>query len=59
MADYKKMYYELFNAVTRAIETLQQAQRRTEELYISQAEDEPRAFDSKSKDRNSKLIKLP
>jgi len=35
MADYQKMYTTLFNAMTNAITLLQEAQRETEELYIS------------------------
>lgn len=35
MIDYQAMYYELFNSLTAAIEILQQAQQKTEELYIS------------------------
>ena len=38
MADYKSMYYKLFNAVTDAIEILKNVQAETEEMYIS-AED--------------------
>ena len=38
MADYAKMYARLFNAQTRAIEILQQAQQETEEMYISAPE---------------------
>ena len=34
MADYKKMYYALFNAVTTAINDLQDAQRDGESEYI-------------------------
>ncbi len=34
MADYKKMYTELFNKVTDVIEQLQEIQRATEHLYI-------------------------
>jgi hypothetical protein len=34
MADYKKMYHKLFNAVTSAIEILQNAQLDTEEVYM-------------------------
>lgn len=40
MADYKSMYAVLFNDVTTAIELLQQAQQKTEEIYIS-GEDTP------------------
>ena len=35
MADYAKMYKELFRAVTRAIDILQKAQQDAEEIYIS------------------------
>ena len=35
MADYEKMYKELFNAITDAIRLLQQAQQEVEEMYIS------------------------
>lgn len=38
MPDYKKMYFALFSAITEAIEALQTAQIKTEEIYI--AEDE-------------------
>lgn len=37
MADYKKMYSTLFNAITDVISILQKAQKETEELYISAA----------------------
>lgn len=35
MANYKKMYLSLFNDVSKAIEFLQSAQRKTEELFIN------------------------
>lgn len=38
--DYKKMYFTLFNKISKAIELLQSAQRTTEELYISASEDD-------------------
>jgi hypothetical protein len=38
MADYKKMYLELFSATTKAIAILQKAQVNTEEIYISSEE---------------------
>ena len=38
MPDYKRMYKKLFNAVTEAIEILQEAQVDTEELYIESSE---------------------
>jgi hypothetical protein len=39
MPDYKKMYFEFFNAVTTAIDHLQTAQRAVEDAYIES--DEP------------------
>ncbi len=36
MPDYKEMYLKLFRASEQAINTLIQAQRQCEELYISQ-----------------------
>ncbi|MCM1566690.1 hypothetical protein [Dehalobacter sp. 4CP] len=39
MADYKKMYMELFNkVVTVIIEQLQEVQRQTERIYIESSE---------------------
>ena len=38
MPDYKNMYKNLFNAVTEAIEILQQAQIDAEEMYIDSSE---------------------
>ena len=34
MTNYKKMYFTLFNAVTTAIDQLQNAQRKGEDTYI-------------------------
>jgi hypothetical protein len=34
MADYKKMYTRLFNAITDTVKTLQTAQIETEEMYV-------------------------
>lgn len=34
MADYKKMYFTLFNAMTDTISQLQAAQQKAEEIYI-------------------------
>lgn len=42
MSDYKKIYYKLFNAMTDAIQILQQAQQTTEELYISRLKNIPK-----------------
>ena len=36
MPDYKEMYITLFQAMTRAIATLQEAQKQTEELYLGE-----------------------
>ena len=38
MADYQKLYYVLFHAMTDAIAILQKAQQDAEELYISAEE---------------------
>ncbi len=35
MPDYKEMYLTLFRSITQAIALLQEAQRQTEEMYIS------------------------
>jgi hypothetical protein len=35
MPDYKEMYLKLFRSVTEAVIILQEAQRATEEMYIS------------------------
>ena len=42
MPDYKKMYFTLFRATEQAINTLIEAQRECEELYISEPETELR-----------------
>jgi hypothetical protein len=40
MADYKKMYAQLFNKVTDVIEELQEVQRQAENMYIESFEPE-------------------
>ena len=40
MADFEKMYYELFNGITNTIEKLKELQQKTENLYIEQKESE-------------------
>lgn len=45
MADYQKLYYVLFHAMTDAIAILQKAQQDAEELYISAEEPEFRVVD--------------
>ncbi|MBQ7792755.1 MAG: hypothetical protein IJ367_04635 [Clostridia bacterium] len=34
MADYKRMYFELFNKITDVIEELKEIQQKTEEIYM-------------------------
>jgi len=40
MADYKTMYYKLFNSLSDAIEILQKAQQEGEDIYIISPDDE-------------------
>ena len=40
MADFEKMYYELFNGITDTIEKLKELQQNAEKLYIEQKESE-------------------
>ena len=40
MDDYKKMYYELFNKITDAIENLKKIQQDAEESYLSATTEE-------------------
>ena len=35
MDNYKEMYLILFNAITDAIKILEEAQKKTEEIYIN------------------------
>ena len=39
MEDYKKMYYELFNKITDAIENLKKIQQEAEEIFITSNDD--------------------
>ena len=39
MADYEKMYYELFNGITDTIEKLKALQQKAEDLFIEQNEE--------------------
>jgi len=52
MFSYKKMYLELFNAMTDAINTLQEAQRSVENTYIESLQElelvQPQAEDEDS-----------
>ena len=36
MADYKGMYYKLFNAITDSVKILNTAQVETEKMYVDQ-----------------------
>ncbi|MEM5768811.1 MAG: hypothetical protein AAGU32_11075 [Bacillota bacterium] len=38
MPDYQKMYHSLFNDVTDTVTKLQQAQQKTEEMYLDSKE---------------------
>lgn len=38
MAEYKQMYYKLFNVMTDVINTLMQAQQQTESMFIESGE---------------------
>lgn len=39
MADYKKMYYKVFNAITDSMEILKKAQLAAEEIFTSSVEE--------------------
>lgn len=51
MPDYQKMYHSLFNDVTDAIEKLQQAQQKTEEMYMDSKETVLTPFLKKSEEK--------
>ena len=51
MADYKKMYFKLFRATTKAIDILVEAQQECEEMYISAEEPELTILPGKAKDK--------
>ena len=42
MPDYAKLYRHLFNAATDAVELLKNAQKETEEMYLSAPDPEVR-----------------
>lgn len=44
MPNYKKMYFELFNEVSSAIEKLQKIQQKTEEMYIAEQKAEKKTY---------------
>ena len=51
MPDYQKMYHSLFNDVTDAISRLQQAQQKTEEMYMDSKETVLTPFVKKSEEK--------
>jgi hypothetical protein len=54
MPDYQKMYHSLFNDVTDAISKLQQAQQKTEEMYMDSKETVLSPFLKKSEEQDKK-----
>ena len=54
MPDYQKMYHSLFNDVTDAITKLQQAQQKTEELYLNSKETVLTALHGGSSEKDTK-----
>lgn len=50
MADYKKMYYTLFNVLTDTIEQLKKAQEECEEIYMETDD----TFEKPSEDENGR-----
>ena len=53
MPDYKEMYLKLFRASEQAINTLIQAQRECEELYISQPEPDLKVLSISAENKKS------
>ena len=53
MPDYQKMYHSLFNDVTDAIAKLQQAQQKTEEMYMDSKETVLTPFLKKSEEQKN------
>ena len=53
MADYKEMYYKLFNKVTDVINDLQEIQQLCEQLYIESEEETLTKFSVLKKDDKS------
>lgn len=52
MLDYKEMYQFLFRSQTKAIEILQEAQKFTEEMYISAEEPKITLLNCKKEETN-------
>lgn len=55
MADFEKMYYELFRATEKAINILIEAQNKCEDMYINSPECEIFAFPDKNAKNNKKI----
>ena len=51
MPDYKKMYCELFSAVSNAIEILEKAQNNTLDLYIKSCENDDKNLENNKKEQ--------
>ncbi len=52
MADFAKMYRTLFNSQTDAISILQQAQKQSEEMYLSASDPEIRLHEPAEEDED-------
>lgn len=50
MADYKEMYFLLFNKITDTIKGLQEIQQQAEEMYIAQEESPSNTIKSSAKE---------
>jgi hypothetical protein len=57
MPEYKEMYLKLFQSSERAINTLIQAQRECEELYISQPEPDLKVLSISSSENENSMEK--
>jgi len=50
MANFREMYFRLFNRVTDVIETLQQAQQEGEHVYLESNDPDDESDDEQSDD---------
>ncbi len=53
MADYKSMYYKLFNEVTDTIERLQKIQQECEQIFIDSEEETLKNFELYKNESNN------
>lgn len=53
MADYKKMYFLLFDKITDTIENLQEIQQLTEKMYLAQEKARIRLVDRPTKEEQN------